>query len=118
MRPASAGPSAALSLAIRGSSQASRPASWRNASKARGSPSLCGTASISWSISDHRAGMPFGMNGSLRHFEDGEDDPPSDRLRLDFADEHHLAYVNPRLLGRVRLAREAAEFFAATRVAP
>jgi len=60
----------------------------------------------------------FGMNGSLRHFEDGEDDPPYDRLCLDFADGHHLAYVNPRLLGRVGLARDAAEFIAAERLGP
>ena len=62
--------------------------------------------------------MHFGMNGSLRHFEDGEDDPPYDRVRLDFADGHHLAYVNPRLLGRVGLARDAAEFIAAQRLGP
>jgi formamidopyrimidine-DNA glycosylase len=62
--------------------------------------------------------MHFGMNGSLRHFEDGEDDPPYDRLRLDFADGHHLAYVNPRLLGRVGPARDAAEFIAAQRLGP
>src|SRR5204863_6543931 len=49
--------------------------------------------------------MHFGMNGSLRHFEDGEDDPPYDRVRLDFADGHHLAYVNPRLLGQVGWCR-------------
>jgi formamidopyrimidine-DNA glycosylase len=60
----------------------------------------------------------FGMNGSLRHFEDGEDDPPYDRLCLDFADGHHLAYVNPRLLWRVGLARDAAEFIAAERLGP
>jgi formamidopyrimidine-DNA glycosylase len=58
------------------------------------------------------------MNGSLRHFEDGEDDPPYDRLCLDFADGHHLAYVNPRLLGRVGLAPDAAEFIAAERLGP
>jgi hypothetical protein len=58
------------------------------------------------------------MNGSLRHFEDGEDDPPYDRLCLDFADGHHLAYVNPRLLGRVGLARDAAEFIAPERLGP
>ena len=50
--------------------------------------------------------------------EDSQDDPPYDRLRLDFADGHHLAYVNPRLLGRVGLARDAAEFIAAERLGP
>lgn len=60
--------------------------------------------------------MHFGMNGSLRHFEAGEDDPPYDRLRIDFADGHHLAYINPRLLGRVGLARDLAEFITAERL--
>jgi len=119
MRPASARASAALSLAIRGSSQASRPASWLNASKVRGSESLRHGKHLLVHL-----GPPgwltvhFGMNGSLRHFEDGGDDPPYDRLCLDFADGHHLAYVNPRLLGRVGLARDAAEFIAPERLGP
>jgi len=56
--------------------------------------------------------MHFGMNGSLVHFADSEADPPYDRLRLDFSDGHHLAYVNPRLFGRVGLTRNPAEFIA------
>ena len=62
--------------------------------------------------------MHFGMNGSLRHFEDGEDDPPYDRLRLDFADGHHLAYINPRLFGGVGLVRDPAQFIAAEGLGP
>src|SRR5262249_14430131 len=62
--------------------------------------------------------MHFGMNGSLRHFAAGEDDPPYDRVRFDFADDHHLAYVNPRLLGRVGLATDPAAFIAEERLGP
>jgi formamidopyrimidine-DNA glycosylase len=29
--------------------------------------------------------LHFGMNGSLKHFAEGESDPPYDRLRFDFA---------------------------------
>jgi formamidopyrimidine-DNA glycosylase len=54
--------------------------------------------------------MHFGMNGSLRHFTEGERDPPYDRVRFDFTDGHHLAYVNPRLLGQIGLAADAAAF--------
>ena len=54
--------------------------------------------------------LHFGMNGSLKHFEECESDPPYDRVRFDFADGHHLAYVNPRLLGQVGLATDAATF--------
>jgi len=62
--------------------------------------------------------LHFGMNGSLKHFTDGEDDPPYDRVRFDFADGHHLAYVNPRLLGRVGLAPDADAFVAAEGLGP
>src|SRR3984893_9839986 len=118
MRPASARASAALSLAIRGSSQASSELAQRlegariTESLRHGKHLLVHLGPPGW-LTVH-----FGMNGSLRHFEDGEDDPPYDRLCLDFADGHHLAYVNPRLLGRVGLARDAAEFIAAERLGP
>jgi formamidopyrimidine-DNA glycosylase len=62
--------------------------------------------------------MHFGMNGSLRHFAEGEDDPPYDRVRFDFADGHHLAYINPRLLGQVGLATDPEAFIAEERLGP
>jgi formamidopyrimidine-DNA glycosylase len=62
--------------------------------------------------------MHFGMNGSLRHFAAGEDDPPYDRVRFDFAEDHHLAYVNPRLLGRVGLTTDPAFFIAEEGLGP
>ena len=43
--------------------------------------------------------LHFGMNGALKHFEEGETDPPYDRVRFDFADGHHLAYVDRVCLG-------------------
>jgi formamidopyrimidine-DNA glycosylase len=52
------------------------------------------------------------MNGSLKYFEEGESDPPYDRVRFDFVDGHHLAYVNPRLFGQVGLATDASVFIA------
>jgi formamidopyrimidine-DNA glycosylase len=62
--------------------------------------------------------LHFGMNGSLEHFTEGEDDPPYDRVRFDFADGHHLAYLNPRLLGRVALAPDADAFVTAQGLGP
>jgi len=62
--------------------------------------------------------MHFGMNGSLRHFRSDDEDPAYDRLRLDFGDDHHLAYVNPRLLGRVELAADADAFIAREKLGP
>jgi formamidopyrimidine-DNA glycosylase len=56
--------------------------------------------------------LHFGMNGSLKHFADPEPDPPYDRVRFDLGDGHHLAYVNPRLIGRVAIVAEPASFIA------
>jgi formamidopyrimidine-DNA glycosylase len=62
--------------------------------------------------------LHFGMNGSLKYFAKGEDDPPYDRVRFDFTDGHHLAYLNPRLLGQVSLAADAATFIAEQGLGP
>lgn len=52
----------------------------------------------------------FGMTGFFAAFDDVKDDPKHDRLRFDFSDGGHLAYVNQRLLGRVGLAPDPAAF--------
>ncbi len=62
--------------------------------------------------------MHFGMNGSLKHFAPGEEEPPYDRLRFDFADGSHLAYVNPRRIGHVGLASEPEAFIEEERLGP
>lgn len=60
----------------------------------------------------------FGMTGRLVYFADGEQAPPYDRLRLDFGGGKHLAYVNKRLLGRVRLVGDDADFLRARELGP
>src|SRR6516164_2907673 len=62
--------------------------------------------------------MHFGMTGSLKHFSDGEQDPPYERVRFDFADGHHLAYIDARLLGRVGLTADADAFITAQGLGP
>jgi formamidopyrimidine-DNA glycosylase len=62
--------------------------------------------------------LHFGMTGSLASFADAGDDPPYDRVRFDFADDGHLAYVNRRMLGRVGLADDADAFVAAEQLGP
>jgi formamidopyrimidine-DNA glycosylase len=62
--------------------------------------------------------LHFGMTGSLGHFTDLEQDPRYGRVRFDFADGHHLAYINARLLGRVGLAADADAFIAAQGLGP
>jgi formamidopyrimidine-DNA glycosylase len=62
--------------------------------------------------------LHFGMTGSLVHFRKGEDDPPYDRVRFDFAGGAHLAYVNRRMLGRVGLTEDAEAFIRAEALGP
>ncbi|MDX1660571.1 MAG: DNA-formamidopyrimidine glycosylase family protein [Gemmatimonadota bacterium] len=54
--------------------------------------------------------LHFGMTGSLEAWK-GEDDPPEHaRVRLDFEDGWHLAFVCPRKLGRVGLVDDVEVF--------
>jgi formamidopyrimidine-DNA glycosylase len=62
--------------------------------------------------------MHFGMTGRLQHFHDMADDPPFDRVRFDFDNGWHLAYVNVRMLGRVGLAEDADGFIASQALGP
>jgi len=62
--------------------------------------------------------LHFGMTGSLKHFTNGEQDPPYDRVRFDFADGHHLAYIDVRLFGRVGLTPDADAFIAVEHLGP
>jgi formamidopyrimidine-DNA glycosylase len=62
--------------------------------------------------------MHFGMTGALRHWEGAAVEPPYTRIRFDFADGHHLAYVNLRRLGAIGFAADADAFVAAERLGP
>ena len=62
--------------------------------------------------------LHFGMNGSLKHVGKRERDPLYDRVCFDFNGGDHLAYINPRLLGRVRLVETPAAFIAAENLGP
>jgi len=54
--------------------------------------------------------MHFGMNGSLALLSKDEPDPPYTRLQLHLDKGARLAYVNPRRIGRVSLAKGEAAF--------
>lgn len=60
----------------------------------------------------------FGMNGALEHFGPNAEEPAYDRVRFDFADGHHLAYVNPRLFGHLGLVADVEAFIAAEGLGP
>lgn len=76
------------------------------ASRRHGKYLLIGLGKAGW------LALHFGMNGALRHFGKPGDDPAYDRLRLDLGAGHHLAYVNPRRIGRVALVADADAFIA------
>ena len=57
--------------------------------------------------------LHFGMTGALQFEAKPGSEPPFTRVRLDFAGDGSLAYVNKRMIGRVGLAEDAADFVAA-----
>lgn len=62
--------------------------------------------------------LHFGMTGALQSVGRSGGEPPFTRLRLDFAGGGSLAYVNKRMIGRVGLTEDAADFVAAERLGP
>jgi formamidopyrimidine-DNA glycosylase len=62
--------------------------------------------------------LHFGLTGRLHYFHDMADEPSYDRVRFDFSNGRHLAYVNLRLLGRVGLTEDADAFIEAEGLGP
>lgn len=58
------------------------------------------------------------MTGALHFVARSDQEPPFTRVRLDFADDGSLAYINKRMIGRVGLVEDAADFIAAERLGP
>ncbi len=62
--------------------------------------------------------LHFGLTGGLKAFTDVAEDPPFDRVRFDFRDGGHLAYINRRMLGRIGLADDADAFIRGEELGP
>ncbi|HZV21281.1 MAG TPA: DNA-formamidopyrimidine glycosylase [Hyphomicrobiales bacterium] len=62
--------------------------------------------------------LHFGMSGGLQFVRHLDDEPPFTRVRLDFIGGGSLAYTNKRMLGRVGIAADAANFIAGERLGP
>lgn len=62
--------------------------------------------------------LHFGMTGALQFVRSRADEPPFTRVRLDFAGDGCLAYSNKRMIGRVGLAEDAADFIAHEKLGP
>lgn len=56
--------------------------------------------------------LHFGMTGGLHFVRDLDEEPPFTRVRLDFDKDGCLAYTNKRMIGRVGLVEDAADFIA------
>lgn len=56
--------------------------------------------------------LHFGMTGEIKCFTGDDPAPNYDRLRIDFVNGTHLAYYDPRLLGRLRLIDDPDRFIA------
>lgn len=62
--------------------------------------------------------LHFGMTGELRYFGAPQSTPKYTRLRLDFANGHHLAYLDMRKLGKIRLVDDVDAFIAEQKLGP
>jgi formamidopyrimidine-DNA glycosylase len=62
--------------------------------------------------------LHFGMTGALQLVRKPDGEPPFTRVRLDFADDGSLAYINKRMIGRVGLVEDAADFVAGEKLGP
>lgn len=62
--------------------------------------------------------LHFGMTGRLVYFKNLDRDPEHDRLRLDFDNGYHLAFVNQRLLGRICVIEDPDAFIAGKKLGP
>ncbi len=62
--------------------------------------------------------LHFGMTGALRFVDELAEEPPFTRVRFDFAKDGHLAYTNKRMIGRVGLVDDAADFIAEEKLGP
>jgi formamidopyrimidine-DNA glycosylase len=62
--------------------------------------------------------LHFGMSGALQFARTLKSEPPFTRVRLDFVDDGCLAYISKRMLGRVGLIEDAADFIAGEKLGP
>ncbi len=82
------------------------------ASRRHGKHLLVGLAPAGWIT------MHFGLTGVLAHWEGAAAEPRYTRIRFDFADGHHLAYIDVRRLGAVGFVEDAEGFIADERLGP
>jgi formamidopyrimidine-DNA glycosylase len=58
------------------------------------------------------------MTGALYFVRSLDQEPPFTRVRLDFANDGHLKYTNKRMIGRVDLVEDTADFIIKQKLGP
>jgi formamidopyrimidine-DNA glycosylase len=67
---------------------------------------------------EHWLALHFGMTGKLTYFKHDADEPKFDRVRFDLTNGYHLAFVDQRKLGEVRLIDDPDDFIADAELGP
>jgi formamidopyrimidine-DNA glycosylase len=62
--------------------------------------------------------LHFGMTGDLRYFKHDGAKPAHTRLRFDFINGYHLAFIDVRMFGAIGLVDDVDAFIAAERLGP
>ena len=62
--------------------------------------------------------MHFGMTGFLAYFKSMKDAPVHSRMCIDFANGYHLAYVNQRKFGALRVISDPGDFIGQKELGP
>jgi len=62
--------------------------------------------------------LHFGMTGSLKYFQDLDDEPDYDQLLLSFENGYHLAYLSQRKLGEIRMIEDPEAFIRSKDLGP
>ncbi len=52
----------------------------------------------------------FGMTGEFRYYKNEKDEPEYSKVIFDFSNGYHLAFINPRKLGRVGIVESKEDF--------
>lgn len=62
--------------------------------------------------------LHFGMTGTLKYFKEMASEPSHDRVRVDFSNGWHLAFISQRMLGGIGLIDDIDAFIKEKRLGP
>ena len=62
--------------------------------------------------------LHYGMTGRLKYFENSDEAPSYDRVLINFEDESHLAFDDPRKFGKINLTSSIEDFIKEKKLGP